>query len=271
MSTVSLSRLADQVEFIKPGRLGLLGVYLAFGAVFLRTFTIDDLYPQLPVYLALELVYLALFTLMFTRSRGPSWLVHLYFTIQSLIVLGLVAIYPEFDFVVVLFMPLSFQVALFYSGTTRWIWIAILVILTGGSLIVFLDVLRGLALSLTTVASEIVIPAYVLVNQEIQAARQGSQSLLDELQETHQQLELYSLQVEELAAIQERNRLARELHDTVSQMIFTISLTTRSTQLLLEKEPRRVAQQLDVLGQLTSEALKQLRSLITQLRPPQST
>ena len=69
--------------------------------------------------------------------------------------------------------------------------------------------------------------------------------------------------------MQERNRLARELHDTVSQLIFSISLTARSAQLLLKRDPARVPEQLNRLQEMTTDALSQLRSLITQLRPPQ--
>jgi len=68
--------------------------------------------------------------------------------------------------------------------------------------------------------------------------------------------------------MQERNRLARELHDTVSQLIFSISLLTRSAQLLMEKEPERVPEILMRLQKMTADALSQLRSFITQLRPP---
>jgi signal transduction histidine kinase len=133
----------------------------------------------------------------------------------------------------------------------------------------FQGVLEGLALSLTTIAAEIVIPAFMIVNHEIEKARAKSQHLLDELQEAHRQAQVYADQVEELAAVQERNRLASELHDSVSQLIFSISLTARAAQLLLDKDPRRVAEQLSYLQQITGEALGQLRSLITQLRPPQ--
>ena len=119
-------------------------------------------------------------------------------------------------------------------------------------------------------AGEIIIPAFLIVNHEIETARMKSQTLLKELQETHQQLELYASQVEELTAMQERNRLARELHDTVSQLIFSINLTTRSAQLLLQRDPAQVPKHLNRLQQMTTDALAQLRSLITQLRPAQN-
>jgi signal transduction histidine kinase len=91
--------------------------------------------------------------------------------------------------------------------------------------------------------------------------------LLRELEGKHKQLQAYASQVEELAALQERNHLVRELHDKVSQLLFGISLATRSAQLLMKKDPARVPEQLRLLEELTADALSQLRSFITQLRP----
>jgi signal transduction histidine kinase len=73
--------------------------------------------------------------------------------------------------------------------------------------------------------------------------------------------------VEELAAMEERNRLARELHDSVSQTMFSLLLATRSAQILLERDPVRVRPQLEQLQELTQSALAQMRSLIAELRP----
>jgi signal transduction histidine kinase len=178
---------------------------------------------------------------------------------------------PKFDFLVVLLFLLGYPVSIFFTGKIRLFWIIVLVFLTGGSLIFYLGLVQGLALSLTTMAGEIVLPAFLIVNHETETARARSQVLLEELQETHQRLQLYASQVDGLTAVQERNRLARELHDTVSQLIFSISLTISSAQLLLKKDPGKVPQQLYRLQEMTGDALSQLRSLITQLRPPQNT
>ena len=71
-----------------------------------------------------------------------------------------------------------------------------------------------------------------------------------------------------LAVEHERNRLARELHDSVSQAIFSITLISQSARLLLNRDPARVPVQVDRLQTMTADALAQLRSLIAQLRPP---
>jgi signal transduction histidine kinase len=254
---------------LKPGWIGLAAISLVFMAVVARTLAIESIRPLLTQYLGLELVYLALFSALLIKTGFPGWLLHLYFVLQSALVLYTLSLWPEFDFIIVLFLLLCYQASLLFTGRMRWIWVFALVGLTGGSMIFYMGFFRGLALSLTTMAGEIVIPAFLIVNQEIEIARAESQILIDELEQTHRQLELYSTQVEELAAVQERNRLARELHDTISQLIFSISLTTRSAQLLLEMEPTRVSEQLIRLQEMSADALSQLRSFIKQLRPPQ--
>jgi len=254
----------------KPSRLGLAIVYLVFAAVVFRTFAIEENRPLIGWYLGFELVYLVLYTVVFLFPSLPGWMRQFCFLLQSGVVLYMLSWRPEFDFLVVLFMLLCYPIPLFLTGRVRWIWITAMVLLTSGSLIFYLGIIRGLALSLTTMAGEIVLPAFLIVNHETEIAKLRSQALLNELQETHRRLRLYASQVDGLAAMQERNRLARELHDTVSQLIFSINLTTRSAQLLLRRDPARVPEHLKRLQEMTSDALSQLRSLITQLRPSQN-
>jgi hypothetical protein len=66
---------------------------------------------------------------------------------------------------------------------------------------------------------------------------------------------------------QERNRLARELHDSVTQTIFSMTLTAKAARILLDRDSARVAPQLDQLQELAQGALTEMRTLIFQLRP----
>jgi signal transduction histidine kinase len=263
----------QQVQLVQPsirlGRIGYLAIYLVFAAVVARTLTVESIRPLLPIYLIAELLFLILYSAVLIAEHLPVWVLHLYFAFQSALILWMISIHPEFDFLILLYVMLSAQVSLVFGGRVRWVWVGIFVLLSGGSLMFYLGALRGLSLSLTTIAGEIVIPAYVTVYYENEAARRHSQALLEELQEKNQRLKEYADQVEDLAAVQERNRLARRLHDSVSQLVFSISLTARSAQLLLESDPARLPEQLNRLQAMTSEALAQLRSLITRLRPPE--
>ena len=127
---------------------------------------------------------------------------------------------------------------------------------------------EGLALSLIMLGGGVFVISYDLLYGRTQADQAASQALLAELQAAHRELQAHAAQVEELAAARERNRLARELHDSVSQTIFSITLTARPRACCLERDPARVPEQLDRLEAMTGDALRRLRSLIAQLHPP---
>ena len=91
--------------------------------------------------------------------------------------------------------------------------------------------------------------------------------MLSDLEATNEQLKEYAAEVEELAAVEERNRLARELHDSVSQAMFGIVLATRSAQIMRERDPAGVPAQLERLQVLTQDALARMRGFISELRP----
>jgi signal transduction histidine kinase len=74
-------------------------------------------------------------------------------------------------------------------------------------------------------------------------------------------------QAGELASSEERAHLARELHDSVTQALFSMTLTARSIELLLERDPAAARTQLTQLRDLQREALAEMRALIFELRP----
>ncbi|MDL4773336.1 MULTISPECIES: GAF domain-containing sensor histidine kinase [Thermomonosporaceae] len=71
----------------------------------------------------------------------------------------------------------------------------------------------------------------------------------------------------ELTVVAERNRLARELHDSVAQKLFSLRLTARAAAALAERDPRRTVQELEQVERLAAEALAELRAVIFELRP----
>jgi signal transduction histidine kinase len=72
----------------------------------------------------------------------------------------------------------------------------------------------------------------------------------------------------ELSIVAERNRLALDLHDAVSQKLFGLVLAAESAATLLERDPAAARDQVVKLRALTQEALDELRSLVFELRPP---
>ncbi len=69
------------------------------------------------------------------------------------------------------------------------------------------------------------------------------------------------------AARRERDRLARELHDSVAQLLYGIGLGTRTARRMLEREPERAHEPLDYVLRLTETGLAEIRALIVDLRP----
>ncbi|HEY8598079.1 MAG TPA: sensor histidine kinase, partial [Thermomicrobiales bacterium] len=70
-----------------------------------------------------------------------------------------------------------------------------------------------------------------------------------------------------LAVLEERQRLARELHDSVSQALYGIALGARTARTLLDRDPARVAAPVDYVLSLAEAGLTEMRALIFELRP----
>jgi len=68
-------------------------------------------------------------------------------------------------------------------------------------------------------------------------------------------------------ALEERQRLARELHDSVSQALYGIALGARSARNRLARDPQRAVEPLDYVLSLAEAALADMRSLILELQP----
>jgi len=75
-------------------------------------------------------------------------------------------------------------------------------------------------------------------------------------------------QSRELSVISERNRLALELHDVVSQKLYSVVLTAETVATLLDRDPDAARGHIAKLQQIARQALDELRSLIFELRPP---
>jgi|GEM_PF-1631345 len=71
-----------------------------------------------------------------------------------------------------------------------------------------------------------------------------------------------------VAVLEERNRLARELHDSITQSLFSLDLLARAISTNLIRDPQQAGLQVEQLRQITHDALEEMRSLIFDLRPP---
>jgi signal transduction histidine kinase len=257
----------NRAEGIHGYQGGYLIGFIIIAAVAMRTTIFYQEQGNLIFVTSLLAIYLLLYILEPWLSFRLRWVKFLYFPLQTCVVIALTNLRPFTDVSSLLYIPLCIQVTRAFSRGVAMIWLLVYVALLSLTLMLGLGWLEGLALVLLFLAVCAFLISYDLLYSRTQADQAQSQRLLADLQSAHQKLQEYAGQVEELAAARERNRLARELHDSVSQAIFGITLTSQSARLLLEHDPARVPEQIDHLREMTSSALSQLRSLISELRP----
>jgi PAS domain S-box-containing protein len=97
----------------------------------------------------------------------------------------------------------------------------------------------------------------------------GAHGIVRDLREQVRMEDDLQRQATELATTEERQRLARELHDSVTQALFSMTLTTRSVELLVDRDPEGAKRMLGELKALERDALAEMRALIFELRPGQ--
>jgi signal transduction histidine kinase len=127
-------------------------------------------------------------------------------------------------------------------------------------------------LGVPIVAPEGVIGAFYLTERQGGGAFSGADQELIELLAAHAAIAITNARLyersRELSVLSERNRLALELHDAVSQKLFGLVLSADAAETLLGRDPAAAGAQVQRLRRLAREALDELRALVLELRPP---
>ncbi len=245
---------------------------LMYAAVFLRAVIGFQNSPQLgPIVVLLTawaLVFIGSVSLTRRSPRGFTALIGL----EILITLSLLLMTHSIrsDLFAFLFAIIGMQVMQRQSPRVAAIVIGFCAVMTFLSLFQLFGVLQALALTLIYTALSIFLAAYVWATRQSQAIQEQQQALTGELQDANQKLELYSRQAQQLAATRERQRLARELHDSVTQTIFSMTLAVQTARMSMQRDRQQVATQLDRLDQLSHNALTEMQELISKLTPEDS-
>ena len=120
-------------------------------------------------------------------------------------------------------------------------------------------------------AGGVVAGAFYLTDKEDADAFSDADQELIETFAAHAALALENARLHErsreLSIVEERNRLARELHDAVTQKLFGLVLAAESGAALIEHDAQQAGVQLELVRELAREAMEELRSVIVHLRP----
>jgi len=200
---------------------------------------------------------------------GAPWSLHLYLALQTGLLLVLLLLPPHQDFFAALWLPLSAQAMLMLPRPASFRWIGIFTLVMAIGLLTTQGVRDGLALLFLYGAGYVFVAAYAHMTSQAEATRAESQRLLLELQAAHHQLQEYAAQAEELAAADERNRLARELHDSLTQTLYSLTLQAEAaSRELAAGATQQANEQLQTIRRTTQQALGEMRALLFELRPP---
>lgn len=250
-----------------------LGVYLIFAAVALRGAVVTSDAPYFATVLGLLGVYgLILFTATFIFQGKPlpqsRYRQLAYLLVQSALVIVLLVTSGYEDFFANLFIPLSLDAVSFFGKRRGYLCLAAFAVALTGTLF-FSDQGKIFGLAMGGLYSGVcfLFGGYATQVLKAEAAHNQNQRTIRDLQIAHRQLQGYADQVANLAVEHERNRLARDLHDSVTQTVFSMNLAAQSARLLLDKEPPRVPGQLLRLEELAGDALREIQSLVSQLKP----
>lgn len=241
--------------------------YLAFAAVTVRAFFVMGNSPDAPFMAMMLGAYLLLLLAEpFLISRNMAFL---YATngVQAAIALILLLFVGSFDSFALLLLPPCAQAMLNFPRKTAVAWIATICVLMSAALLIHFPISESLGYVIIYLTGINLATGFCYLVLQAEESQQRSEALAADLQEANKKLQAYADQVQELTAVSERNRLARELHDSVTQIIFGLTLSAQAARILLDRDPSRVAAQLDHMQVLAQNALAEMRALIQQLHP----
>ena len=214
---------------------------------------------------------LAAFALLLTvglRPQTPLRGIHLILGLQILILLAGAAVLPDFNILIV-----AISILAVFRLSTQWA-----MLLTGFLVLMNLGIqydesgfpdgvrdgfINGFVL--------FAIAAFASSLLQANRARREAQQLLSDLQAAHRQLQEFAAQVEELAVAQERNRLSRDLHDTLGHRLTVSIVQLEGAERLIAASPERASQMVNSVRQQLNEGLSEVRRTVGMLRTPVAT
>jgi signal transduction histidine kinase len=208
--------------------------------------------------------------LLLHNASSPAFIRHpLRYLAQTLLTVGLFQLEANFSGLIVLYFVLSGEVMAVAPRRQGYFWVMVWGLLT----IVFMAQLSGdipaaMLNGLGALCGYLFIGSAASAQLRAEEANTESRRLLAELQTAHRQLQDYAARAEEWAVAQERNRLAREVHDTLGHRLTVAAVQLEGAQRLMTRDPERAASMVETVRAQVLEGLNELRRTVAALRAP---
>jgi signal transduction histidine kinase len=208
------------------------------------------------------LAYCLLYAVLGRTARAERWH-HPYFAAQTALLAGLLLLptrsYDAFHF---LLFVLAMQAVALLPRRSALRWLALLVVVSGLTTVYH----RGIVPTTLTplafnAAAFLLVGAFSQAWHQTVVARRRGEELLAELRAAQQQ-------ARDLAVVEERNRLAREVHDSLGHRLTVAVVQLEGAQRLIPIDPERAARVIGAMRDQMKEGLAELRRTVGVLRAP---
>ena len=123
-----------------------------------------------------------------------------------------------------------------------------------------------MSVSLSAGAAILFVIIFTKLRLNEQLARERAEKLTDELEAANRQLSAYAIQAEELATTQERNRLAREIHDNLGHYLTVVNVQIEAARAVMVTNPAKAQAAMAKAQELTQKGLTAVRQSVRELR-----
>jgi signal transduction histidine kinase len=185
--------------------------------------------------------------------------------VETLATTGLMIIQPGWSLFPILFFLMGPQAIHWFDLKIAALWLAGFTIITT----LIFTIARGwygIILLIPYTAGYIFFANFGWLLVQSDKERQRNEDLLLDLQEANRKLQEYTSQVEELTIVRERNRIAREMHDSLGHRLTISSIQLEGAQRLIETDPGRAAAITGTVREQIREGLNDLRRTLAMLR-----
>ena len=240
-------------------------IYLIYISVVARAIGWNHETEQIPnlIWILLIIFGVILISEQSITHRFPLY-PRLYTLTQSALVIAMLYGAPTLDFIPMLFFPLSFQAVHFFHSLVGFVWITGFILATSGMFLFGMEWQAGVTMVLAGGGANLLMGSYAHLIECTEQRHLDNRRLFGDLQEAYHQLRDSAVQVEVLAAVTERHRLARELHDSLTQTLFSMNLAVQSAQLSIQEDPLQTEGYLNHLQNLTRSAVSEVQTITRQ-------
>lgn len=195
---------------------------------------------------------------------------HVRMALLILLTQAMVALKINFTAIIILYFILSGRALFLFPNRTGYAWVFLLGALTTLQLsyLFYPGWFYGMLNGLGTTCGYVFVGSAANAQRRAEQASAESARLLQELQIAHQQLQAYAAHAETLAVAEERNRLAREMHDTLGHHLTVAAVQLEGAQKLVERDPVKATKIIGTVREQVLEGLSELRRTVAALRTP---